>query len=143
MPSIITVTPADSFSCSFPIGGASAAVIVNLRRCTSLDALSVALDELASQSNAAVVRSRHATLRDRSEPSAGNFGPYGSGAYAVGDESLRMFVARNGTVSETQGPAIGPVGAAIVVDADDPDHATSASLAVEGALQALAGRLPA
>lgn len=149
MPSIITVTPADSFSCSFSIDGAAAAVIVDLRRWRSLADLSAALAALASQSKAAVTRSRSAAPRNRSEPSVGSLGPYGAGAYAVGDEHMRMFVSRSGWASadtvaqsEKQGPAIGPVGAAIVVDADDPDNEAAASLAIAGTLAGLTGRLP-
>ena len=155
MPSIITVTPTDSFSCAFSIDGASAAVIVDLHQWATLADLTAALGALAERSNTTV--RQHRTfgvpkgLRGQTDPGAPGarvFGPYGAHCYALGGENMRMFAGRPGWTaiaaaqSEKQGPGIGPVGAAIVADADDPGYATATSVAVAGALQALVGRLP-
>ncbi|MBK6864100.1 MAG: hypothetical protein IPG91_11205 [Ideonella sp.] len=151
MHNIITVTPTDSFSCSFPIDGADAAVLVDLNQWPSLAALEAALSALSAQASASASRHRNVgpwRLRDRSEPTAPTFGPYGAGAWEVGAPYLRFFPCRTGwnatlvAAAEKQGPAVGPVGAAIVVNADAPGFAAAISTAVAGALQGLAGRLP-
>lgn len=148
---MITPTASDTFSCTLGIDGADAAVVVDLNQWPTLAALSSALSGLATQANNATARHRGTGLsavRDRSERTARDLGPWDGRAWQSSSANMRFFPCRTGWSSanvqaaEKQGPAIGPVGAAIIVNADAAGYAAAISTAVAGALASLTGRLP-
>lgn len=142
MASLISVDPTRAYACGFPIGGATAAVIINCRRAATPEALTAALGE-AVQGLAVTLAGlrRGGSVKERSESTEASVGPFTAGAYDPQSVDLAMITYREGpgwTLADCA-PNFGPHPVAVVLEPDVPGWQYACSPAgIAGAVEALA-----